>query len=111
MSQPLKSLMNTGTKLWLDSIDPVLVEENRRLGISGATSNPIIIANLIRTGRFDTEFAELLDRDLDDHQPLADNRVLDREGRIVKATVIGVGHGLILSGERRGTKAKCCGNL
>ena len=49
--------------------------------------------------------------DVVDHQPLADNRVLDREGRIVKATVIGVGHGLILSGERRGTKAKCCGNL
>ena len=37
-----------------------------------------------------------------DHQPLADNRVLDREGRIVKAPVVGVGHGLILRGERRG---------
>ena len=61
MSQPLKSLMNTGTKLWLDSIDPVLVEENRRLGISGATSNPIIVANLLRSGRFDDQIEALLD--------------------------------------------------
>jgi transaldolase len=50
MSSPLRSLIASGTKLWLDSIDPDLVERNRALGATGATSNPIIIADLIKTG-------------------------------------------------------------
>ncbi|HMF19148.1 MAG TPA: transaldolase family protein, partial [Gemmataceae bacterium] len=55
MSSPLKSLIAAGTKLWLDSIDPELVSRNRALGATGATSNPIIISNLIKTGRFDAD--------------------------------------------------------
>ncbi|MFM7151006.1 MAG: transaldolase family protein [Gemmataceae bacterium] len=50
---PLESLVATGTKLWLDSIDPQEVTANRALGATGATSNPIIISDLIKTGRFD----------------------------------------------------------
>ena len=38
---PLRSLIATGTKLWLDSIDPDLVKTNRSWGATGATSNPI----------------------------------------------------------------------
>ncbi len=53
MSSPLESLVATGTKLWLDSIDPDLVQKNFEMGATGATSNPIIIADLIKTGRFD----------------------------------------------------------
>ena len=53
MTSPLQSLIACGTKLWLDSIDPDLVKRNRALGATGATSNPIIIADLIKTGRFD----------------------------------------------------------
>jgi transaldolase len=53
MSESIKSLIASGTKLWLDSIDPELVAENKALGATGATSNPIIVADLIRTGRFD----------------------------------------------------------
>jgi len=49
MTSPLKSLIASGTKLWLDSIDPELVVSNRQLGASGATSNPIIIADLIKS--------------------------------------------------------------
>jgi transaldolase len=49
----LHSLISSGTKVWLDSVDPTLVAENRRLGVSGATSNPLIISDLINTGRFD----------------------------------------------------------
>jgi transaldolase len=49
----LRSLIDSGTKVWLDSVDPTLVAENRRLGITGATSNPIIISDLIKSGRFD----------------------------------------------------------
>src|SRR5690348_7250542 len=66
MTSPLKSLIAAGTKLWLDSIDPDLVASNRKLGATGATSNPIIIADLIKTGRFDQMIDELMRRGLDD---------------------------------------------
>lgn len=62
----LKSLISTGTKLWLDSIDPDLVKKNRALGATGATSNPIIITDLLKTGRFDDQMAGLFDKGLDD---------------------------------------------
>jgi transaldolase len=65
---PLKSLIATGTKLWLDSIDPDLVQSNRSLGATGATSNPVIISDLIKTGRFDERLHELLDQGLSDEQ-------------------------------------------
>lgn len=68
MASPLESLIACGTKLWLDSIDPDLVVENRRWGASGATSNPIIIADLIKTGRFDEELEEFMREGLDDEQ-------------------------------------------
>lgn len=63
---PLESLIATGTKLWLDSIDPDLVIENRKFGATGATSNPIIVADLIKTGRFDRHLTDLMARGLDD---------------------------------------------
>ncbi len=58
MTTPLRSLIDSGTKLWLDSIDPDLTIKNRELGASGATSNPIIVSDLINTGRFDAKLAE-----------------------------------------------------
>ncbi len=60
MSDSLISLIRCGTKLWLDSIDPVLVEQNIDLGATGATSNPIIITNLLKTGRFDAQIGNLI---------------------------------------------------
>ncbi|MFV0443371.1 MAG: transaldolase family protein [Planctomycetaceae bacterium] len=66
MSKGLSALVAAGTKLWLDSIDPDLVVENRQLGATGATSNPIIIADLIKTGRFDTDIAALIQDGLAD---------------------------------------------
>src|SRR4051794_40324830 len=62
----LKSLIATGTKLWLDSIDPDLVMKNHALGASGATSNPIIVSDLIKTGRFDSLIEKFMDQGLDD---------------------------------------------
>jgi transaldolase len=62
----LKSLIATGTKVWLDSIDPDFVVKNRAVGATGATSNPIIIADLIKSGRFDEELSEMLDEGQDD---------------------------------------------
>ena len=60
MTSAIASLLATGTKLWLDSVDPNLVRENRAWGATGATSNPIIIADLIKSGRFDTQLDDLL---------------------------------------------------
>ncbi|HVJ68449.1 MAG TPA: transaldolase family protein, partial [Caulifigura sp.] len=56
---PLESLVACGTKLWLDSVDPDLVIANRQFGATGATSNPIIISDLVKTGRFDAELKDL----------------------------------------------------
>ncbi|MEI6527130.1 MAG: transaldolase family protein [Planctomycetota bacterium] len=67
MTNPaISSLVQTGTKLYLDSIDPDLVKQNLAWGAVGATSNPIIISNLIRTGRFDSMIGELVAQGLDD---------------------------------------------
>jgi transaldolase len=64
---PLQSLVACGTKLWLDSIDPDEVAANRAWGATGATSNPIIVADLIKTGRFDNAIVQLMLDGLDDH--------------------------------------------
>lgn len=66
MADSLKSLIATGTKLWLDSIDPELVAENRGRGATGATSNPIIISDLLKTGRFDEQLEGFRNQGLDD---------------------------------------------
>ncbi|HEY7311824.1 MAG TPA: transaldolase family protein [Gemmataceae bacterium] len=68
---PLQSLVASGTKLWLDSVDPDEVKANRAFGATGATSNPIIIADLIKTGRFDDFISKLMREGHDDDTTLA----------------------------------------
>jgi transaldolase len=69
MASPLESLVASGTKLWLDSVDPDLVKANLEWGASGATSNPIIIADLIQSGRFDGALeAALVEQGLSDEE-------------------------------------------
>lgn len=65
---PLQSLVETGTKLWLDSVDPAEIARNRKFGATGATSNPIIISDLIATGRFDDHIRKLVDEGKNDEQ-------------------------------------------
>ena len=65
---PLQSLVATGTKLWLDSIDPDLVVKNRAEGATGATSNPIIVSDLINTGRFDAQIEKLASGGFSDNE-------------------------------------------
>jgi transaldolase len=79
----LQSLIQAGTKLWLDSIDPDLVRKNRAKGISGATSNPIIISDLIKTGRFDADITRFLADGMADDDiawALTDTLVKDAQG-------------------------------
>jgi transaldolase len=68
MMSSLSSLVDSGTKLWLDSIDPQLVKSNRADGATGATSNPIIISDLIKTGRFDADIQRLAREGLSDEE-------------------------------------------
>jgi len=68
MTTPLESLIATGTKLWIDSIDPDLVVRDRALGATGATSNPVIVSNLIETGRFDDRLEALMGEGHDDER-------------------------------------------
>src|SRR4029078_4083737 len=63
---PLQSLVAAGTKVWLDSVDPDEIAKNRGLGATGATSNPIIISDLIKTGRFDKDLKAFMAKGLDD---------------------------------------------
>jgi transaldolase len=60
MTSPLASIIDAGTKLWLDSVDPNLTASNRALGATGATSNPIIISDLVKTGRYDQDLFQLM---------------------------------------------------
>src|SRR5438477_7357257 len=66
MTTPLQSLIASGTKVWLDSVDPDEVARNRSWGATGATSNPIIIGDLIKTGRFDDHITKFVGQGLDD---------------------------------------------
>ncbi|TWT88246.1 Transaldolase [Pseudobythopirellula maris] len=84
MTTPLESLVASGTKLWLDSVDPELVKQNIAHGATGATSNPIIISDLIGTGRFDDQLGELLgshDDDADVAWAITDKVVKDAQGQ------------------------------
>ncbi len=68
MSAALESLIACGTKLWLDSIDPGLVKQNRAAGATGATSNPVIVADLLKTGRFDEEIESFASQGLSNEE-------------------------------------------
>jgi transaldolase len=47
-------------------VDPEAVRANRAIGATGATSNPIIIADLVKSGQFDDELSKLIAADKDD---------------------------------------------
>jgi transaldolase len=60
MSTSLSSLIQCGTRLWLDSVDPALIPQARVEGATGATSNPAIVSDLIQRGRFDAQIENML---------------------------------------------------
>ncbi|WP_153557139.1 transaldolase family protein [Roseimaritima sediminicola] len=66
MSKSLQSLVETGTKLYLDSVAPEEVDKNLQWGAVGATSNPAIIAGIVQEGGLDSEIESLLDAGHDD---------------------------------------------
>jgi transaldolase len=64
----LKSLIATGTKVWLDGVDPDEIAKNCDWGITGATSNPAIVSKIIGHGHFDDRIRELIAQGLTDGQ-------------------------------------------
>ena len=55
----LASLIATGTKVWLDGVAPKDITQHRALGVTGATSNPTIVSQIIGSGHFDDRIVEL----------------------------------------------------
>src|SRR5438105_13374077 len=68
MSTPLQSLIAAGTKVWLDSVDPDEVARNRAWDVTGATSKPINVGRLNKTGHVDGDMARFLAEGLSDEE-------------------------------------------
>jgi transaldolase len=64
----LASLIATGTKVWLDGVEPEELQKNRAWGVTGATSNPTIVSKIIGRGGFDDRIGELIGQGLTDDQ-------------------------------------------
>ena len=62
----IKQLTSIGTKVWSDSVEPEIIATAVSRGMTGATSNPIIIADIIKEGGLDERITQLIDEGLDD---------------------------------------------
>src|SRR5262249_40762063 len=62
----LKQLIGSGTKVWSDSIDPQVIKVAPGKGITGATSHPISIADILKKSGFDEKMSELIEKGMSD---------------------------------------------
>jgi transaldolase len=88
MSDSIRSLINTGTKLYLDSVEPEELEKNLAWGAVGATSNPAIISGIVKAGGLDSDIESLIEQGLSDDRiawELTDRLVRHAEGRLEAA--------------------------
>lgn len=95
MTTGIQSLIDAGSTVWLDSVDPDELKDNVSWGISGATSNPIIVAGLVSSGRFDETLTQLTDRGLDDEEltwAMTDSLVKNAQDRVYEAWESSGGH-------------------
>ncbi|QDT11681.1 transaldolase family protein [Planctomycetes bacterium K23_9] len=84
MSDSLQSLIDCGTKLYLDSVEPSEVDQNIAYGAVGATSNPAIISGIVKGGGLDSEIESLLAEGHDDEAvawALTDKLVSEAESK------------------------------
>lgn len=84
MTDSLRSLIDTGTKLYLDSVEPSEVDRNLAWGAVGATSNPAIISGIVSAGGMDAQIESLLSAGHDDEAvawALTDALVTDTEAK------------------------------
>ena len=83
---PLQSLIATGTKLYVDSVDPAEVDQALKDGAVGATSNPVIIGGIIAKGGFDGEIKRLVGEGKSDSEiawALCDKLVSDAQEKFL----------------------------
>ena len=83
---PLQSLIATGTKLYVDSVDPAEVDQALKDGAVGATSNPVIIGGIIAKGGFDDEIQRLVGEGKSDSEiawALCDKLVSDAQEKFL----------------------------
>ena len=81
----IQTIVDAGSKVWQDSVDPDLLDKFIPAGITGATSNPKIISDLIDSGRFDAKLTELLEAHDDDYEVawgLTDFLVKDAQSKL-----------------------------
>jgi transaldolase len=64
----LASVIATGSKVWLDGVEPNDIQVNRAWGITGATSNPTIVSKIISQGHSDDRIGALFEQGLTDEQ-------------------------------------------
>lgn len=86
MPASIDSLLATGTKLYLDSVHPAEIELNLRWGATGATSNPAIISEIVKSGICDDRIRELIARGLNDTDiawELTDQLVSDAQDKFI----------------------------
>ncbi|TWT74311.1 transaldolase family protein [Allorhodopirellula solitaria] len=84
MANPLQSLIDTGTKLYLDSVEPTEVDKNLAYGAVGATSNPAIISSIVAGGSRDEQVGALLAEGMTDEEiawELTDQLVSEAEAK------------------------------
>jgi transaldolase len=86
MADSIASLVASGTKLYLDSVEPALVDQNLAWGAVGATSNPAIISSIVKDGGLDQRIEELLSAGHDDEAiawQLTDDLVVDAQSKFL----------------------------
>lgn len=86
MSKSIESLIQSGTKLYLDSVAPADVDRNLGWGAVGATSNPAIISKIVDAGGMDDVIESLLGDGLDDEAiawELTDRLVRDAQAKFL----------------------------
>lgn len=84
MADSIRSLIATGTKLYLDSVEPSEVDRNLQWGAVGATSNPAIISGIVKAGGLDSQIESLLADGHDDEAvawALTDQLVTDAQNK------------------------------
>ncbi|TWU49809.1 transaldolase family protein [Rubripirellula reticaptiva] len=86
MTNSIKSLIESGTKLYLDSVEPSEVDQNLAWGAVGATSNPAIISGIVKAGGLDSEIESLIGDGHDDETiawELTDSLVKDAQKKFL----------------------------
>jgi len=95
MTNALQSLIDTGTKLYLDSVAPDEVDKNLAWGAVGATSNPAIISAIVKRGGREHVIESPIADGLDDEAVawrLTDNLVSDAEKKFASIHAVTEGN-------------------